>query len=232
VSGHEFDEMQWERLLKPPFDPWCERIAWNGEEILVLRSSGFDKLGAANDVRQHALTMIGRLNGAFSATSGAKPLTFKGVGCFNELGQVHFTVFAELHDRVRVTDSFTAEVRDANGNLIPPPPPQPSAAQRWIKAAEDNDDIADLLVFAGRADNWFDIYKAVEMAERLVGGERNLPPVLGPLAKEFARMQRTANSMHRHAPRKFQPPAAPTSLDEARSILSFVVRTVLDRARD
>lgn len=119
------------------------------------------------------------------------------------------------------------EARDAEGNLIPPAPPQPSNAQRWIGAAKTDDQIADMLVFAGRADNWFDIYKAVELAEKIAGGQHKLRRLLGASAREYKRMRNTANCF-RHA-RFNKPPPILTTLAEARPLLSHIVRTVLDK---
>ena len=94
-----------------------------------------------------------------------------GVARIDTSGNFHFTVFAEGHARARSMMTATAEVRDVHGNLIPPPPPAASQAQRWVQVAEQNNDVADMLIFAGRANNWFDIYKALELAHRLrVGG--------------------------------------------------------------
>jgi hypothetical protein len=157
VTGHEFDFSCRERSLKPPFDPWCERIPRDGDFVWVLRSRSFDHLQSASEVRERAIPLIQRLNGALGVGGEAEPLDFYGVGRIDDQGGFHVTVFAEAHSRVRAIAIFaTAEVRDAKGNLIPPPPPEASRTKRWIKAAEENDDIADMLVFAGRADNWFD----------------------------------------------------------------------------
>jgi hypothetical protein len=121
-------------------------------------------------------------------------------------------------------------VRDAKGNVIPPPPPPPPEAsriQRWIKAAEENNDIADILVFAGRANNWFDIYKTVELAEKMAGGQAKLRGLLGECRRDYERMRNTANS-YRHA-RYNNPPPILTTLEEARSLVTHIVKTVLDR---
>lgn len=87
---------------------------------------------------------------------------------------------------------------------------------------------ADLLVYAGRADNWFDIYNAVELAERIVGGNHELPKRLGSAASQVKAMREMAN-FYRH-PRGFRPTFL-TTQDEAVALLAFVVRTVLAKAR-
>jgi hypothetical protein len=224
VTGHEFDFSDWERILRRPFDPWCERIPRDGGVIWALRSRSFDNLQSAGEVRESAIPLIERLNGALSVEASAEPLKFDGVGRIEEEGGFHLTVFAESHSRARASVTATAEVRGANGNPVPPPPPAESSTQRWIKAAEENDDIADMLVFAGRADNWFDIYKALELAEKLAGGEHKLRMRLGNTSNKYKRMKSTAN-YYRHA--RYHRPDLLTTLVEARPLLSLIVRTVL-----
>ena len=98
-------------------------------------------------------------------SGNTEPLTLDSVGQIDDEGRIRLTFFAELHERLRATVTATAEVRDAQGNLVPPPQPEPSAAQTWTKKAEGNETVADMRVFAGRADNWFDIFKTIEAAE-------------------------------------------------------------------
>jgi hypothetical protein len=226
LTGHEFDFQNWEQSLRPPFDPWCERIPRDGGFVWALRSCSFDHLQSADEVRERAVPLIQRLNGALGVAGETDPLAFYGVGRIDNNGGFHLTVFAEVHERGRAIAIATAEVRDAKGKLIPPPPQEASRSQKWIKAAEENDDIADMLVFAGRADNWFDIYKTIELAQRLAGDRNQLRLLLGKSANECERMWRTANS-YRHA-RDNNRPTLLTTLTEARLFLSLIVRTILD----
>jgi len=228
LTGHDFDLSYWERSLKLPFDPWCERILRDGRFVFALRSHTFDDAQSADEVRERAIPLIEQLNGALRVLEGAEPLTFQGVGRIDDQGGFHVTVFAGTGN-IQLRGAMvtaTGEVRDAKGNLIPPPPPSPSAAQRWAEAAEKDDDIADMLVFAGRADNWFDIYKAIELAERLSGGQHELPKLLGDATAECKNIRETAN-YYRHA-RTYRPETL-TNLTQAKPLLSFIVRTVLAR---
>jgi hypothetical protein len=225
LTGHDFDLRHWERSLKPPYDPWCERIP-NGENfIFSLRSHRFVHAQSADEVRERAMPLIERLNGALGVVADAEPLNFQGVLRIDDQGGLHFFVFLEDHVRTRDAIEIVG-VTDANGNLIPPPPPEPSAAQVWVEAAEQDEDIADMLIFAGRADNWFDIYKAIELAERLSGGKHELPKLLGVSRVKCQNMRETAN-FYRHA--RTHRPKVLTDLMDAKPLLSFIVRTVLAR---
>ena len=226
LTGHEVDLSYWERSLKPPFDPWCERIPRDGHEIWALRSHVFDGVQNASEVRARAIPLIQRLNGALAMDS--EPLSFQAVMRIHDKGGWDLEYFIEGTANVRIRSAMATaigEVRDTQGNLIPPSPPKPSTAQMWIEAAEKDGAIADMLVFAGRADNWPDIYKALELAKLLVGGKDNLLKLLGDLSEECKNMGETANS-HRHA-RPNRPPPFPTSLTEAKPLLGYIVRTVL-----
>jgi hypothetical protein len=44
ITGHQFDLMDWERSLKAPFDPVCERMQHSGDTIWVVRSATLDRL--------------------------------------------------------------------------------------------------------------------------------------------------------------------------------------------
>jgi hypothetical protein len=230
VEGHSFDLEYWQESLKHPYDPWCERVPLRtGETVMVLRSAAFCGSETADEVRLRALPMISQLNGALAAASGAEPLRFQWVGHILEGGTTDVTIFAAGAGTVRSKLIAHGEVLNPSGSPPFPLPPCPSMAQRWIKIADDNDDVADLLSFTGRADNWFDIYKALEVAERLAGGdEKQLASVTGGSWPEVKRTKQTANA-ERHAHRgKHLPPRNPTTLSEARSVLAFVVRTLLD----
>jgi hypothetical protein len=224
LSGQNIDLRLWERLLKHPSEPWCERMPQGG---LALRSRSFDQAQNAQEVKGRAVLLIERLNGALSVEVCAEPLHFWFVGRIDADGKMGIWLFPQTgHVRLRGAGILTADVeqRDANGNPVPPPPPEPSAAQRWIAAAEKNDDLADLLVFAGRADNWFDIYKAIEMAERLSGGEHKLLGLLGASATACKNLKETANT-YRHA-RPNRRPQVPVELAAAKPLLSHIVSTV------
>ena len=218
LQGDSFDLADWEQYLKPPFDPVCERIPHGDSAIRGLRSSLFDSLQSPEEVRAQAAILVGRLNGAMRAHCGAEPLTLEGVARIDESGNFHFFRFMEGKARGRSRVVAIAEVRDSDGNLVPPPPPAPSEVQKWIQAAERNDDIADMLVFAGRADDWFDLYKAEELSARLSDA---------PRSNQAKLIRRTAN-LYRHA-RPNDPPPVPVPLAEAMTSLSQIIRTLLAR---
>ncbi|MGE0742133.1 MAG: hypothetical protein AB7O98_12395 [Hyphomonadaceae bacterium] len=224
LIGHEADLAEVERALNPRFNPKIEQV--NGK--LCLLSGEFEGLVKAEDVRERAHALIGVLNGAVLLLRGAQPVRGGCIFRVQDDGRIDQFIIAEAMLTCRpVFMTATLVVTDQEGNVVPPLPPAPSDAQKWMDAATADDDIADLLTFLGRADNWFDLYKAIEMAERIAGGERKLPPLLGSSATDFKNARRTANC-HRHIQSRAPPPARPATLEEARVQVQYAVRMVLE----
>lgn len=222
LVGHESDLAEVERALNPSFDPWVDKVGGKP----ALRSAQFDGFTTGREVRDRARILIDILNGAVGLMRAGEPVRGGGVYRVQEDGKVDVAIFAEAAITLRpVIMTATAIVKDRDGNVIPPPPPTPTAAQEWIQAAENDDDLADLLSFVGRADNWFDLYKAIEMAERLVGGKHKLERLLDQGASAFQNARETANWC-RHA--RGHRPADLATLDQARSRVKHAVLKALE----
>jgi hypothetical protein len=227
LAGHAFDLRHWEQSLKPPFDPWFERVPHGPNCIYSLRSRSFVDAQCADEVKELAIPLINRLNGALAIAADAERVTFESVFRIDDQGSMSFYITFE--DHVRVRDAMEIEVRDGSGTLIPPPPPEPSMAQKWAAVADNDDAIADMLTFVGRADNWFDIYKTIELAESLSGDERQLPKLLGVSRAKYKNMRTTAN-FFRHA-RGYRPKVL-TDITDARALLSTIVEKILTQRVD
>jgi hypothetical protein len=242
LTGHESDFSCWERCLRPPFDPWCERIPQDGSFVWALRSCSFDHSQSAAEVRERALPLIKWLNGALSAEMSAEPLKFCGVGCIDNQGRLNSHFFAELHDRARATDTFSAEARDANGNLIPPPSPaEASRTQKWIKAATGSGDIARALKHFGQPPNWYDMWTVYEIIEEELW--HSTPQPEQPKRKGKLKPQRVlllsrkwvseddlcqfaeSCNYYRHGAKK--PSVQPSTKDNARQILTRILQSWL-----
>ncbi|MBL8558802.1 MAG: hypothetical protein JNM47_08795 [Hyphomonadaceae bacterium] len=222
LVGDSADLVEFERVLDPNFDPRIHRV--NGKP--ALRSAELEALTGAQDVRDRARGLIDVLNGAVVLLRAADPVRPGAVFRVKDDGGVDTTVFADLSLRLRaVVLSGTVVIRDADGNIVPPPPPTANKAQVWAQAAVADDDIADLLTFLGRANNWFDLYKAIEMAEKLVGGEHTLQNMLGSTGTSFKNARTTAN-WHRHA--RGHKPTAPATFDEALTLVKFAANLALE----
>ena len=107
--------------------------------------------------------------------------------------------------------------------------PTLSDPQRWYMAAEKDELLADLLVFLGRPDDWYDLYKALETArDAAVGrGWEDLKAFLGAEVRGFDDLKQTLNH-YRHASRHHKLPKSPPTLAEARATINRIARIILD----
>lgn len=221
IDGAAADLDDWRRTLNEPFDPAAFR---DGDGSTVFTSKGFLSLQEARDVRDRALAMIAQLNGAMSIMHAAAPVTLSNVFRVDQTGARHR--FMIIDSVVIVLDRDTIVSTATTGG--PPAPPRPSAAQTWLSLASQNDLIASLLAHLSRASDWYELYKTIECAEDLCGGERALIKQLGPTGKQIKQIKqiKTSANFYRHANE-----IRPTNLwrlEDAIPIVRWAARYVLD----
>lgn len=224
LIGDTFDLEDWDYSLNEPFDPV---VIAEADGKFLMKSSEFDSAASAEEVREKAKALINRVNGAMSIMHGTTPMQVGAIIRADETGGRQSYVFAEAEGIAlgRCRARATAIALGPNGEVIPPSPPQPSDAQRWNTIAADDDGVADLLEQHGKANDWYDIYKTIEFASLLAGGEHRLWTLLGPSAADCKNLKQTANFYrHARAPR----PKSPTSVGDAKPLLNFMVRTTID----
>lgn len=228
LDGEAVDLADWCDSLNAPFDPVAFKFA---DGRVVLRSKDFEGLTGAEAIRARALVLISRINGALALWNGTRTVRFGGILRVDGDGRQHITVYAEMAaiEMGRCAMRATAVVLGPNGKPLPPPPPQPSQLQIWNEIADENDDVSDLLDQFGRADNWYDIYKTIEIAAYIAGGKHRLWKVLQAEVKACKALVQTAN-FYRHA-RGVDRPQEPVSLADAKPLLAWIVRTLLDTRR-
>ena len=236
LSGHNLDLLDWAEVLKQPFDPWVDVIERAGETLFVLRSEQFNRATSADELLALAGSLVARLNGALALERSCKRVATSTVVEYSEMGAPRLRVFAQVGVAEERSRAYALAVAIGPHDApLPPPPPEPSASQRWISSADDHDakgDVAthradllsDLLVHLGRCDNWFDIYKTIEFAELLAGGEHKLQNLAGTDRARIKNARVTAN-FHRHA--RTHRPDNPVTLNEAHEAARVAARIVL-----
>ncbi len=179
LDGHNFDLLDWHEGLNSHFDPVVEKRTINAADRFVLFSSRFSNRTGAAKVHEHAEVIVDGINGAMAILKRADRVTIGGVADFDsDPPKIHgFARGVVMTGRSRMV--ATGVVLRADGTPVPPPPPQPSAAQHWLSLSQRSDHVADLLTYAARADNWFDIYKMIEAAIDLAGTEKTLVKMCG-----------------------------------------------------
>lgn len=224
LEGHQFDLLDWAEGLNSSFDPIVEKRMVRDEEAFVLYSKQFVEADDAQTVRHAADPMILAINGAMAILKGAGQVRIKGIADFlADEPKIHvFAQGAIMMGRSRM--SATAQVLNADGSPVPAPPPQASATQEWIDLSCRSDHVADLLTYASRADNWFDVYKMIEAASALAGNEPALVKLCGA---EVKAAKRRANEARHH---RVSEKGEPLSFDHTRAIAFRAANIVLARA--
>jgi hypothetical protein len=223
LEGHKFDLADWREVYCPPFNPV---VVTDHSERALLYSREMQTCVSGSEAWEKAIALVGRLNGAVALVRAGQPIKPAGIIHVGSDGKEtqHLTmIMGAATFRSRVSG---AAIRHAgNGEPIPEPEPVPSAAQALHDAALSDDDIADLLEQLGRSDNWYDIYKAIEIAQVLCGGQHKLFAMLEGSRSACENMRKTANFFrHARAPR----PAVLTELPQAVHLLHFMAQTALN----
>jgi hypothetical protein len=228
LNGEIIDLDDFREYLKPPFEPWIENYRDEGGQKtkLLLRSRAWQNLTEAGDVMRDATRILERLNGAARLLqTDAQPVRLGPLMKFGPDGrQEPVTITGRMNARLG-----NVRVRGRAITNSPPSPPRPSKMQVWLNAAEENEVRAELLQHVTRAshtngvENWFDLYKVMELARRLCGNGKKLRELLQPVERdEWNRIRQTANS-YRHSPNNPGSPLpnAPAPWDEA---IEFVLK--------
>src|SRR4051812_8667826 len=159
IQGAPDDLADWEFALKPPFDPWVEKLTLNNSQVFVLRAKLFEPLGAALDVHEKAKELVRVLFGAVSLFEEAGPVRVGSTIEFHAGGAVREThhLYPEsiTTGRPRIGRP-TLTTFDAAGEPVPASPPKASQVQLFANLAQSDAYLEDALVFFSRSDNFFD----------------------------------------------------------------------------
>jgi hypothetical protein len=223
LTGQPNDLAGWQALLREPFEPRVEPFFALGLTRTVLKSSEFEKMTTASEVRERARIMIENLNGALRALSGTERVELGGVLEVDTCGRVDTAHFGE-------SGSYLFRGRPAalavGGNS--PITPQPSAAQKWIECARTNDVVADMLIHFGKAPSWYDLYKTYEGVKDLCGGEASLKQKswVPPKLKNFTHTASCYRHGLSHSSNE-NPPSNPMKLAEATELIATMVSSIM-----
>ncbi|MFG1201988.1 hypothetical protein V5F29_06305 [Xanthobacter aminoxidans] len=231
LTGERFDIDDLRRLLRLPFDPWIEDIAAGAEPKPHIRHSGWDQLAIASDVVADAQRIVSRINGAARLLhSDYRPVGVSNVVRFHADGRRDFIMpaitghFSVSLGRVRFRmDGVAGEGGVANEC-------KPSILQNWIELSERNDLVSELFIHLERMNDWFDVYKSIEILERFSGDKRRVKKMTALDGREWDRVRQTANSF-RHAPGKCAAPQNPPSLEESIAFVRSCAQLVLGESQ-
>mgnify|MGYP006876577713 FL=1 len=223
LNGPESDQAVWLAYLKPPFDPYIEKVVNDRNEYFVLRASAFNGMTKSEEVHRAAKPLFVTLNVVMSKNADTDRITNGAVIEFVQDGpplkHPHLEIEEGITVRARV-GIVELTVADAQGNVLKPTP-APSRAQLWMRAATLEPQIGYALGYLQDKADWVNLYKAYEAL-------RNMPN--GGISKsEITRFTQTANAGNRHHPNeKNKPHKRPMDLWEARSLMTRWVSAAID----
>lgn len=222
LKGHEFDLKAWASQFKAPYEPFVRTMP---DGATLLFSKQFVGLPDVTAVKEVADKLIPVLNGTMSVAAGSQPIELDGVSQFDENGERKQTVIMAVGCATfRVSGSATATSIGPDGKPVQPSPPTPSPAQLLARRAELEPEIAKMLYQLSKSDNWGEIYKAFEHAERICGNERKLKALFGSNGANYKNARATANH-HRHA--DVHCPNPPSTIAEAKALARQAVMLAL-----
>ncbi|MCL8380890.1 hypothetical protein [Xanthobacter aminoxidans] len=227
LTGEPFDIDDLRRVLRFPFDPWIEDIASGGEPNPHMRHSGWAQFTSVSDVVADAQRIVSHINGAARLLhSDYRPVGVSNVVRFHADGRREFILpavtghFNVTLGRVRFrAEGTVGEGGFENGD-------QPSILQDWLSVSGKSDLVSDLFIHLDRSDNWFDVYKTMEIMEKIVGDGRRLKRVPSLDGQEWKRVRQAANHF-RHAPGVCAAPNNPPSLEASVAFIRACALLVL-----
>ena len=221
LAGSRFDLSSWAVLFYHCPDPRVEidrsGTAPQATGVASARLNGLTDLDQLHDVAEY---LIDQMNGAASTQYAA--------------GRVHIAGFtAVLNDGTLQERPFGRPAVRGVVRLGPAinkdgsPPRAASQAQgRLLYALSDaNPLVSEALTYSGRADNWFDLFKLLEVIQTAVGSRENIWKLGWATRGEITRFAMTANHV-RHA--KKPRPAHALHLDQAQDLMRRVLTRWLD----
>jgi hypothetical protein len=153
-------------------------------ESLALQDSTGQLDHSAADALLKRINGVGR-----AADQGFRPVQLRGRYTAPD-GTTHVVVGVDTAEgRSKLTAIATVS---SGGVPVPEPPPK---GPRYVKVAEQDPDVADVLRVLGQPGplDWYDIYKAWEIVEHAVGGWRHLEAQGWATHADIERLTASAN---------------------------------------
>jgi hypothetical protein len=196
------------------------------ENQYYLKSTSFNQLNNADEVRSKAEEILSLINGASRSILGTrKPILLDSVIKITDDGKKQKNFFESVEVTVRST--FTAIVDGAEVHQAEPIPD-------WIKIAQSNENVAKVLRLLSKGDyDWVNLYRIFEVIEGDVGGISQIIQEAWATEPAIKRFKHTANSVGaigddaRHGKETTQPPKNPMTISETKSLIETILHNWL-----
>lgn len=225
IKGDNFDLEELSKSLNSP-----GLCIIRKEEQFILKSSDFNLLNDADDVRNKANEIISQINGAAKLTLGTqKPIEVSSIHKINDDGTIHGFVTIPLSFNLRTSVSCSIVSPDGTIQKSHQCDPIPS----WINIAQHDTNVAKVLrLFGSGAYDWKSLYIIYEVIESDVSRSHIINK--GWATEEpIRRFKHTANSPAaigdeaRHGKNTIPPPRDPMALSEAKPLVETILRNWL-----
>lgn len=217
ILGNNFDLQELSKSLNSP--ELC--IFQEGQEF-ILKSTNFNQLKSAADVRKRTEEILSLLNGTAKLALGTQqPLTLDAAIKINDTGSKETVRF--LSDTVYVGSSTSTSDKTSDGNVQEIHPADPIPV--WIKTAQINKTVAIVFRLIGASDlNWIDLYKVYEIIKSDVGSKDKIADNGWATKGQIKLFTQTAQ-LHRHGKLEhYEPPKKPMKFDKAESFVKKILR--------
>lgn len=221
LKGEKFDLEDFPSLLR---SPELTVIEENGS--YYLKSSDFDSLSLADEVRECAIAIIEMLNDAVKfQIHNFCGVSEDGVTLIEEDGSRRHYAYLKGSITARSKTSSNITVTTSNGTQQIAS--RPSNVESWLNLSKSDKAVADALHFF-RENTWISLYKVYEIIRDDVGNKDVILRNGWVTKKGLKRFTQTAQSRAalgdaaRHASNK-PPPAQPMPFHEAESLIRGVL---------
>ena len=216
LKGEKFDLEDFPSLLRSP-----EHTAIEENGFYYLKSSDFDSLGSADEVRERAIAIIDMLNGAMKLhIHNFRGVFEDGVTLIKEDGSRHH--YAYLGGTIAARAKVSATVTTSKGTQQIAP--QPSNVESWLSLAEDDEKVDKALRFF-RENTWFCLYKVYETIRDDVGGKDGKNVITKNGWATNGRLDQFTHTAQyeRHTRNTTPPKKGPMPIQEAESLIRGIL---------
>jgi hypothetical protein len=219
ILGDNSDLQELSKSLNSP-----ELCISQEDQKYVLKSSNFDQLKNAADVRKRAEEILSLLNGTTKLALGTQQkLTIDAVVEMRDDGKKVTVLF--LSDTLPVGSITSTSTKTDNGKVQENHPADP--IPNWIRTAQTDKNVAEIFQVLGTSVlNWINLYRVYEIIKSDVGGIDTIVDNGWTTKGQIDLFKQTAQP-YRHGKLKGTPPKKPMTLSEAKSLIKRILRSWL-----
>jgi len=220
ILGNNLDLQELSKSLNSP-----ELCISQEDQKYVLKSSNFDQLKNAVDVRKRAEEILSLLNGTAKLALGTQqPLTIDAIVEIRDDGKKATVLF--LSNTVHGGSSTSTSTKTDNGKVQENHPADP--IPNWIRTAQTDKNVAEIFQVIGTSVlNWINLYKVYEIIKSDVGGKDKIADNGWATKGQIDLFKQTAQPYRHGKLKNYVPPKKSMTLSEAEFLIKRILRSWL-----